>query len=149
MKVIIQRTKYGKVEIEGRAVAETGPGYVLLIGVRKGDNETDAKHLARKTVNLRIFHDDAGKMNRSIEDVQGEVLAISQFTLYANVRKGNRPSFVDAAAPEDARHIYNKYVAALKSTLGEARVKTGVFGANMSVTIINEGPVTIELTSEP
>jgi D-aminoacyl-tRNA deacylase len=121
---------------------------VVLLGVRPEDTEEDARYLAHRTVNLRIFADEQDKMNRSIEVIAGEVLVISQFTLYADTRKGNRPSFIGAAAPEPARKLYECYVDALRRSLGEARVATGRFGAAMTVEIINDGPVTIELTTD-
>ena len=148
MKALIQRVERGSVAVDDKTIASIGNGYVILLGVRKGDTEEDATHLATRTVNLRIFSDAAGKMNRSIEDTQGEILAVSQFTLYANTRKGNRPGFDPAAPPDKAQHLYEIYVASLRNALGPSRVKTGIFGAVMRVEIINDGPVTIELTSD-
>lgn len=135
--------------IAGEQKAGIGRGFVVLVGVREGDAEADAKFLAEKTANLRIFPDENDKMNRSIREVDGgAVLAISQFTLYADTRKGNRPSFVKAAPPDVAEKLYETYVAVLRELLGPDRVKTGVFRAMMSVEIVNDGPVTIELTSD-
>ncbi len=148
MKAWLQRVKRGSVAIDGRTVAETGPGYVVLLGVRRDDTAEDAAYLADRTVNLRIFPDAAGRMNLSIEEVAGEVLVVSQFTLHADTRKGNRPSFIDAAEPVAAEALYNAYVAALRSALGEGRVATGVFRADMQVEIRNDGPVSIELKSK-
>jgi D-tyrosyl-tRNA(Tyr) deacylase len=128
-------------------VAETGPGYVVLLGVRRDDTSEDALYLADRTVSLRIFPDSDGKMNLSIEDVAGEIMVVSQFTLHADTRKGNRPSFIDAADPVLAERLYEEYVAALRRALGEGRVATGVFRADMLVEILNDGPVSIELKS--
>ena len=147
MKALIQRVSRGAVTIDGKVEGSIGRGYVVLLGVAAGDSEEDARYLANKTVNLRIFPDSADRMNLSLEDVEGEVLVISQFTLYADTRKGNRPSFVNAAGPELAEKIYNEYVDALRRALGDEHVATGRFRAMMSVEIINDGPVTIELSS--
>jgi D-tyrosyl-tRNA(Tyr) deacylase len=125
-----------------------GPGYVVLLGVRNGDTGAAAHFLAQKTVNLRIFPDEQQKMNRSIQDIAGEVLVISQFTLYADTRKGNRPGFVDAAPPELAERLYGEYVQALRRALGDNRVATGTFRASMLVEILNDGPVTVELCTD-
>jgi len=148
MKAVVQRVSRGSVTIDGEVVGQVGQGFVVLVGVRPEDGEEDAKHLAHKTVNLRVFADAEGKMNRSVEDIAGEILVISQFTLYADTRKGNRPSFTGAAPPGQAEKLYECYVAALRRALGDARVATGRFGAMMSVEIVNDGPVTIELISE-
>ena len=148
MKAVIQRVKRGSVKIEDNPVGNIGKGYVILLGVKEGDTEENARYLANKTVNLRVFADDKDRMNLSIEQVNGEILVISQFTLYANTQKGNRPSFVGAAATETANALYEEYVAALRRELGDKRVQTGKFGAMMEVEIINEGPVTIELTTD-
>jgi D-tyrosyl-tRNA(Tyr) deacylase len=147
MKAWLQRVKRGSVSIDGRTVAETGPGYVVLLGVRRDDTSEDALYLADRTVSLRIFPDSDGKMNLSIEDVAGEIMVVSQFTLHADTRKGNRPSFIDAADPVLAERLYEEYVAALRRALGEGRVATGVFRADMLVEILNDGPVSIELKS--
>lgn len=148
MKAIIQRAARGSVTVDGETIGEIGPGYVILLGVREGDTEEGARALACKTVNLRIFADEAGKMNRSIQDIGGSILVISQFTLYADTRKGNRPSFIRAAAPEPAESLYELYTDSLRAELGPDRVQTGRFGAMMQVEIINDGPVTIELTTD-
>lgn len=130
-----------------RVVSEIGPGLVLLVGVGQEDGPEDAATLAEKCAHLRIFEDDTGKMNRSVVEVGGEVLAISQFTLYGDTRKGRRPNFMGAASPERAEPLYEAFVARLRS-LG-LRVGTGVFGAAMQVEIHNDGPVTIGIDSEP
>jgi D-aminoacyl-tRNA deacylase len=148
MKAVVQRVTRGSVTVEGKVIGQVARGYVVFLGVRPGDTEEDARYLAHRTVNLRVFADANGKMNLSIEEVSGGVLAISQFTLYADTHKGNRPSFVDAAPPDVARKLYECYVEALRRSLGEERVATGRFGATMSVEIINDGPVTIELNTD-
>lgn len=148
MKALIQRVTRGSVVIDGQIVAEIGRGYVVLLGVRQGDGEEDARYLAHRTVNLRVFSDEDGKMNRSIEDVAGRILVVSQFTLYADTKKGNRPSFVRAGDPKAADELYQAYVAALRRALGEERVRTGRFGDKMTVEIVNDGPVTIELNTD-
>ena len=147
MKALIQRVVRGSVSVDSKVLGEISRGYVVLLGVKTGDTEKDAGYLAQRTINLRIFPDDQQRMNRSIQDVGGSLLVVSQFTLYASTRKGNRPSFVDAAQPDAARALYERYVAELRRLLEPARVVTGVFGAMMTVEIVNDGPVTIELTS--
>lgn len=148
MKALIQRVTKGSVAIEGKPSATIGRGYVILLGVRKGDTEEKARLLAQKTETLRIFPDDTGKMTDSITDIRGEILVISQFTLYADTSKGNRPCFLEAAPPELAESLYNEYVAALRRSFGDSRVKTGMFKASMTVEIINDGPVTVELSTD-
>jgi len=148
MKVLIQRVARARVTVGEDTAGEIGRGFVVLLGVRVGDAEADALRLAQKTVDLRIFPDDQEKMNRSLVDVGGSALVISQFTLYADTRKGNRPSFVQAAPPELAEQLYEVYVAALRRGLGDARVATGRFRAHMQVELVNDGPVTIELTTD-
>ncbi len=145
MRAVLQRAKWGRVRVEGAIVGEIGPGLVVLVGVRRGDTPEDATYLAKKTANLRIFADESGKMNRSIKEVGGEVLAVSQFTLYAETRKGNRPSFTEAADPTLGRQLYELYIELLlKEGL---HVESGVFGAMMEVELLNDGPVTILLDS--
>ena len=143
MRVLAQRVKSGAVRIEGKAVAGIGPGLVLFIGVAKGDTEQAAEKLARKTAALRIFADAAGKLNLSLKDIGGEALAVSQFTLYADTSRGNRPGFEPAAPPELADKIYEHFVRALKEQ--GISVQTGVFKAHMLVSIENDGPVTLML----
>lgn len=147
MKAWIQRVRRGAVFVEGRVIGEIGQGYVGLLGVKKGDTEADAQYLAEKTAALRIFPDEQRRMNRSIVEVGGSVLVVSQFTLHADTRKGNRPSFILAAPAEQAKTLYEAYVAGLRRILGADRVVTGQFQAMMTVEIINDGPVTIELKS--
>lgn len=148
MKALIQRVQRGSVTVDGNTVGAIGAGYVVLVGIREGDTETDARSLADKTLNLRIFPDENDRMNRSVRDINGDILVVSQFTLYADTRKGNRPSFVRAANPELAEHLYETYVTALRADIGNKRVATGRFRAMMTVEIINDGPVTIELTTD-
>lgn len=147
MRIVLQRVTYGAVKIEGRIVGEIhGPGLVLLIGIGKAETEQELFLWAQKTVNLRVFSDDEGKMNRSLLDVQGSILAISQFTLFGDCRKGRRPGFSQAGPPDLARAQYLSFVEALKQT--GVPVETGVFGANMQVSIENDGPVTLLLGSD-
>jgi D-tyrosyl-tRNA(Tyr) deacylase len=148
MKIIVQRVRQGRVTVDPDVVGQIGRGLVVLVGVRHGDTEESARYLAHRTVHLRIFPDDAGRMNRSVEDIAGEVLAVSQFTLYADTRKGNRPGFTDAAEPGLASRLYDLYVDSLRAALGAARVATGRFGASMLVELANDGPVTIEINTD-
>ncbi len=148
MKALIQRVKRGSVTIAEEVVGKIEKGYVVLLGVRIGDVDTDASTLAQRTVNLRIFPDAQDRMNLAIKDVDGDILVVSQFTLYADTRKGTRPSFMRAGDPEIANALYEAYVAALRRELGESRIQTGIFAASMEVEIINDGPVTIELTTD-
>jgi D-tyrosyl-tRNA(Tyr) deacylase len=131
------------VTFDGSCVAEIGAGFVALVGVGHGDTAVEAGRLAAKTAKLRVFEDDAGLMNLALGEVGGAVLAVSQFTLYADTRKGNRPSFTDAAPPEQGEAVYETYVAALRAA--GVPVETGVFGAHMEVELVNDGPVTILL----
>ena len=147
MKALLQRVSEASVEVDGRRVAEIGPGLLVLLGITHSDGMDDAAWLARKIPALRIFEDEAGLMNRSVLDIGGAVLVVSQFTLYADTRKGNRPSFVAAARPEQAEPLYEALVRHLRDTLGASRVSTGVFGAEMKVRLLNDGPVTVELLS--
>ena len=147
MRALIQRVAEGKVMIEGQVHSSIGRGYVILLGVRKGDTEEDARFLADKCAMLRVFEDNNGKMNLALRDVGGDVLVISQFTLYADAQRGNRPSFSDAAPPEEAEPLYTLFVERMKAALGPALVHTGIFGAMMQVTIVNDGPVTILMES--
>ena len=148
MKALIQRVSEASVEVDGRRVAEIGQGLLVLLGVTHADGEEDAARLARKIPALRIFEDGQGLMNRSVADIGGAVIVVSQFTLYADTRKGNRPSFVDAARPEQAEPLYESLVRQLRHTLSADRVATGVFGAEMKVCLLNDGPVTVELRTD-
>lgn len=142
MKAVIQRVTSASVSVEGEVVGSCGNGYMILLGAEKGDTEKEAQLLAQKTSNLRIFSDEEGKMNRSILDINGEVLAISQFTLLADVKKGNRPSFINALEPEKAKELYDYFCQCLLD-LGVKKVDKGIFGADMQVSLVNDGPVTI------
>lgn len=146
MKVVLQRVTYGSVTVDGAVAGEIDAGFVALVGIAHGDTETEAELLARKTANLRVFEDEQGKMNRSVLDIGGGVLVISQFTLYADTRKGRRPSFLDAALPDSAAPLVQHYGRRLAEQ-GVARVAYGVFGAMMQVQIHNDGPTTIILDS--
>lgn len=143
MRAVIQRVFKGQVTINGRAVASIGRGFVIFLGVEKTDSQEKADAMAKKISNLRVFSDDAGKMNLSILDVQGQAIVVSQFTLMADTRKGNRPSFIDAAPPEMASPLVDFFIETLKK-LG-IETQSGVFGAEMLVEVHNDGPVTILL----
>ncbi len=143
MKAVIQRVLESSVSVDGKIVGSVGKGYMILVGVEKGDSEEDADLLARKTSNLRVFEDENGKMNLSVLDVDGEILAISQFTLCADCKKGNRPSFTNSEAPERANALYELYCQKLKE-YGVRKVDKGIFGADMKVSLVNDGPVTIQ-----
>jgi D-tyrosyl-tRNA(Tyr) deacylase len=146
MRIILQRVRRGSVSVDGNLVGSVEQGFVALIGVTHGDTQAEADLLARKTANLRVFEDEQGKMNLSALEVGGGVLVISQFTLYADTRKGRRPSFIDAAAPETAAPLVEYYAERLRAE-GIQRVEQGTFGAMMLVEIHNDGPVTIILDS--
>ncbi|MGH2521160.1 MAG: D-aminoacyl-tRNA deacylase [Anaerolineales bacterium] len=143
MRVVLQRVRSGSVTVNGERVSEVGPGLVILVGVGKGDGEAQADWLAEKIANLRIFEDDAGKMNRSVLEMGGSALVVSQFTLYADSQKGRRPSFIDAALPDQAEPLISYFANRLQ--FHGVPVQTGVFRAEMLVEIHNDGPVTIVL----
>ena len=147
MKAVIQRVKNARVDVDEKTVGEISEGYLILVGVMDGDTEEDAEILAKKTANLRIFTDEDDKMNKSILDIDGEVLAVSQFTLCADVKKGNRPSFINSAAPDEANRLYEYYCSKLLEN-GVRKVEKGVFGAHMEVSLLNNGPVTILYDTE-
>lgn len=146
MRIVIQRVRHASVSIEGEVHGSIGQGLLVLVGVENGDTIDDARWLADKTVALRIFNDDNGVMNRSVIDIGGEVLSISQFTLTASTRKGNRPSYIRAAGHELATQLYEAYTDMVRQRLGRP-VPTGVFGADMQVELLNDGPVTIIIDS--
>jgi D-tyrosyl-tRNA(Tyr) deacylase len=137
VRAVVQRVARARVTVDGETVGQIGPGLLVLLGVRRGDTAEQADRLARKLLALRIFEDDDGRMNRSVADTGGEVLCVSQFTLYGDARKGSRPSFVDAAPPEEAEPLYERVRAALGGAQG------GRFGAHMQVDLTNDGPVTL------
>ncbi len=149
MRALVQRVKEGSVKITDenyeRNIKE---GLVLLLGVKDGDSIEDVNFVADKCCNLRIFNDSNNKMNLSLKDVNGEILIISQFTLYGNAQKGNRPSFTESAKPEIANDLYEKFIARVKENIVEKKVLTGIFGASMEVKIVNDGPVTILVESK-
>jgi D-tyrosyl-tRNA(Tyr) deacylase len=149
LKVVVQRLSSGGVFIQSENYkAEINKGFVILLGIRNGDTDNDATFLADKCTNLRIFEDSNEKMNLSLKNIDGEVLVISQFTLYGDAQRGNRPSFIEAAKPDIAIPIYKKFVKRMKDNLGSEKVKEGIFGAMMEVKIINDGPVTIIIDSK-
>jgi len=145
VRVVIQRVSEASVTVDQKTVGAIGQGLMVLLGVAQGDSSQEAKSLAEKTARLRIFEDDAGKMNRSVEEIGGSLLVVSQFTLLGDCRKGRRPGFTDAAPPELADQLYEEYVAALRSR--GINVATGVFRAEMQVALVNDGPVTMLLDS--
>lgn len=146
MKAVLQRVAHANVRVDGETVGECGKGLLILLGVACGDGEEDADLLARKIVNLRIFPDENRKMNRSVKDIDGEILVVSQFTLLANCRHGNRPDFLASAPPDRANALYERFREKLA---GEVRsVSAGIFGAHMEVSLLNDGPVTILLDTD-
>ena len=147
MKVVIQRVSKASVTIDGNKVASIGNGLLILLGIVEEDTQEDIKWLSGKIINLRIFEDENAVMNRSLLDVNGEIIAVSQFTLHASTKKGNRPSYIRAAKPETAIPLYETFIKQLESDLGK-RVQTGQFGADMQVDLINDGPVTIIIDSK-
>jgi D-aminoacyl-tRNA deacylase len=144
LRIVLQRVKEASVAVAGDRISAIGPGLLLLVGVAHGDGETEADWLAEKIAGLRIVADEEGKMNRSVKDIGGAVLAVSQFTLLADTRKGRRPSFVGAAPPEEATRLFDYFCGRLRAA-GVEQVETGRFGAMMDVTLVNDGPVTIVL----
>ena len=142
MRVLIQRTKHASVTIEGRCKSAIKQGLLVLVGIEDSDGKEDIEWLCKKIVNLRIFNDENGVMNRSVLDIEGEILVVSQFTLHASTKKGNRPSYIRASKPEIAIPLYEKFCKELSLSLGK-EVGTGEFGADMKVELLNDGPVTI------
>jgi len=145
MRLLLQRVTGAQVSVDGKVVGRIGPGLVILVGVGHADNEEIAANLASKAVDLRIFRDEEGKTNRSLIDIGGEVLAVSQFTLFADTRKGRRPSFLDAAEPELGNALYERFCEAVEER--GVTVARGIFGAEMQVELVNDGPMTIWLDS--
>lgn len=146
MRALIQRVTQAKVVVERKETGKIGHGFLILVGAGKDDTQADARRLAEKTCNLRVFEDTEGKMNRSLLEVDGEALVVSQFTLYADCRKGRRPSFTGAAPPAEGERLYLEYVRNIKEY--GVKVATGIFGARMQVEMVNDGPVTIWLDSQ-
>ncbi len=146
MRVLLQRVSEASVKIEGKINGQIDQGLLLLLGICAEDAQGDIDWLIQKIINMRIFSDENGKMNLSIQDIQGEFLVISQFTLHASTKKGNRPSFIEAARPEIAIPLYENFITQLKLT--NLKVETGIFGADMKVSLVNDGPVTMWLDSK-
>jgi len=147
MRVVIQRVSEAKVTIDQKQVAQINEGLLILLGIETEDTQDDIKWLVSKTANLRIFNDTAGVMNLSVKDVAGEVIVVSQFTLHASTKKGNRPSYINAARPEKAIPLYESFITIMEQELGN-KVQTGSFGADMKVFLVNDGPVTIIIDSK-
>ncbi len=147
MRAVVQRVNKSSVSVDGEIKGSVSKGYNVLLGVMEGDGEAQAELLAAKISKLRVFEDDAGKMNKSITDIGGEILVISQFTLCADIKKGNRPSFTDSAAPDEANRLYEYFCSMLREN-GISKVETGVFAADMKVEIENDGPVTIVMDTD-
>ncbi len=148
MRAVIQRVKYASVTINGAVKSKIEQGFLILFGAGEGDNKEDAELLAKKTAGMRIFCDENDKMNLSLADIGGSVIVVSQFTLYADCRRGNRPSFTNAAPPAEANELYEYFVKLLRDEHGIQDVQTGEFGADMKVELLNDGPVTIILDSD-
>lgn len=146
MRAVVQRVTYSSVEVDGEIVGEINKGFNVLLGISKEDTEEDMKYIKDKIINLRVFSDENDKMNLSLKDVNGELLIVSQFTLYANCKEGNRPSFVEAAKPDVAIPLYEYFVSECKKIIPV--VETGIFGADMKVDLLNDGPVTIIMDSK-
>lgn len=144
MKIIIQRVQKASVNIDNKEYSSINQGLLVLLGITHDDTSENIDYLIKKLTNLRIFNDENGVMNLSVKDVNGEILLVSQFTLYANTKKGNRPSYVNAAKPDVAVPLYNEFIKKLDNSIS-TQVKTGVFGADMKINLINDGPVTIEI----
>jgi D-tyrosyl-tRNA(Tyr) deacylase len=141
MKIVLQRVSSAFVKVNGETVGKIGQGFVVLLGIGEGDNESDCERLAEKIANLRIFRDENDKINLSIKDIDGELLVVSQFTLYADCRKGNRPNFMQAAKPEDAERLYQYFKSICREKVHN--VESGNFGASMQVELVNDGPFTV------
>lgn len=148
MRAIIQRVSSASVTIDGKLHSSIENGLLILLGIKSGDGEAEVKHVAEKCIGLRIFEDLDGKMNLSVKDVNGSILIVSQFTLYGDTRKGNRPSFVEAAPPQIAEPLYEKFVSLVENTLGNKKVAAGVFRSMMDIQLVNNGPVTVIVESK-
>lgn len=147
MKAVLQRVSKASVTVEGQKVSEISTGLLILIGIEEADNEEDIVWLSRKIANLRIFNDDDGVMNKSVLEINGDAIIVSQFTLHASTKKGNRPSYIKAAKPEVAIPLYEAFVDQFETDLGK-KVGTGIFGADMKVELLNDGPVTINIDTK-
>ena len=147
MRVVVQRVSQSNVKVSGEVIGEIKEGLMVLVSFIDEDNDTDLDWMTKKIINLRIFNDDEGKMNRSVQDVGGDILLISQFTLHGSTKKGNRPSFIKAAKPDFANVMYMKFIKILEQSLGKG-IQTGEFGGDMKVSLINDGPTTIIIDSK-
>ena len=147
MRAVIQRVSQSNVKVSGEVIGEIKGGLMVLVSFVDEDNDTDLEWMTKKIVNLRIFNDDEGKMNRSVQDVGGDILLISQFTLHGSTKKGNRPSFIKAAKPDIANVMYEKFIKILEQSLGK-EIQTGEFGGDMKVSLVNDGPTTIIIDSQ-
>ena len=147
MKLVIQRVSKAKVEVNDSVISKINQGFLILLGIENSDSQEDVNWLVGKISNLRVFSDDELKMNLSIKEVKGEIIVVSQFTLHAKTKKGNRPSYINAANPEYAKPLYDEFISKLKNESG-VNVKSGIFGANMQLAIVNDGPVTIIIDSK-
>jgi len=146
MRVVVQRVSQSNVKVSGEVIGEIKEGLMVLVSFVDEDNDTDLDWMTKKIINLRIFNDDEGKMNRSVQDVGGDILLISQFTLHGSTKKGNRPSFIKAAKPDFAKVMYERFIKVLEQSLGK-EIQTGEFGGDMKVSLINDGPTTIIIDS--
>ena len=147
MRVVVQRVSQSKVKVSGEVIGEINEGLMVLVSFVDEDNDTDLGWMTKKIINLRIFNDDEGKMNRSVQDVGGDILLISQFTLHGSTKKGNRPSFIKAAKPDFANVMYERFIKILEQSLGK-KIQTGEFGGDMKVSLVNDGPTTIIIDSK-
>ena len=147
MRIVLQRVNEASVSIEGNKISEIGPGLLIFLGIESSDDQTDINWLIRKIINMRMFDDENGKMNLSLQDKQGEALVVSQFTLHASTKKGNRPSFIKAAPPEISKPLYQSFCETFSREIGPP-LKRGLFGAMMEVALVNDGPVTIIMDSQ-
>jgi D-aminoacyl-tRNA deacylase len=145
MRLVVQRVQQASVEVEGKIVGQIGKGLLVFLGIHKDDKAEDTRWLINKLLNLRIFEDQNGKMNLSLLDIKGEALVVSQFTLYGNCANGRRPDFIQAAPPDRAQPIYNKFIKEIGDAIG--KVQTGIFGASMAVSLVNDGPVTMIIST--
>jgi D-aminoacyl-tRNA deacylase len=147
VRIVLQRVNEASVSVEGNKISEIGPGLLIFLGIESSDDQTDINWLIRKIINMRIFDDENGKMNLSLQDKQGEALVVSQFTLHASTKKGNRPSFIKAAPPEISKPLYQSFCEKFSREIGRS-LKRGLFGAMMEVALVNDGPVTIIMDSQ-
>ena len=143
MKIVLQRVTNAQVDVDGKTAGKIGSGLLVLLGVGQGDTEKDCERLAEKIVNLRIFSDENDKINLSLKDIDGEMLVVSQFTLYADCKKGHRPNFLNAAKPDEANRLYEYFISVCKEKV--RKVESGIFGADMKVSLLNDGPFTVIL----